>query len=283
MDGLEWLNEWSRRFVWGPDNLLFKVCLCMFLFICVCVWTRFPLQCLLLVVIIHVKVFCYTTLCESLNILLFIPYVLCYVNRWALFCCSNQLSHIGVIHFFYFQCDRCYWNKNCKYFIHKCIFFINAIHCTLPCISVNGFDDTCCETFCVILLIIRLLWDVHISIIWRIKHLRNITNPVPCFPLTLIYHPATKGIILGMGLANEKRCYYETLSFIGWIHTQNDPQTNNSSPQWQSSNPDGYSYQTKPKHNKVRTYTFHKCILRVPSKLLPFHIWLWQQVWKPST
>ena len=34
-------------------------------------------------------------------------------------------------------------------------------------------------------------------------------------------NPCT-GIILGMGLANERRRYYVTPSLIGWAHTQND-------------------------------------------------------------
>ena len=34
------------------------------------------------------------------------------------------------------------------------------------------------------------------------------------------------GIILGMGLANERWCYNVTLSLIGWAHTQNDPYMN---------------------------------------------------------
>ena len=31
------------------------------------------------------------------------------------------------------------------------------------------------------------------------------------------------GIILGMGSANERRCYIVMSSLIGWAHTQNDP------------------------------------------------------------
>ena len=31
------------------------------------------------------------------------------------------------------------------------------------------------------------------------------------------------GVILGMGLANERRRYNVTSSLIGWPHTQNDP------------------------------------------------------------
>ena len=34
---------------------------------------------------------------------------------------------------------------------------------------------------------------------------------------------AITGIILGMGLANERRCYIVMLSLIGWAHTQHDP------------------------------------------------------------
>ena len=35
----------------------------------------------------------------------------------------------------------------------------------------------------------------------------------------------TRGIILGLALANEGRRYYVTHSFIGWPHTQNEPST----------------------------------------------------------
>ena len=38
----------------------------------------------------------------------------------------------------------------------------------------------------------------------------------------LIIVSDASGIILGMGSANEKRCYNVTSSLIGWAHTQND-------------------------------------------------------------
>ena len=43
------------------------------------------------------------------------------------------------------------------------------------------------------------------------------------------------GIILGMGLANERCCYIVMASLIGWAHTQNDPRCDLSvNNKWQS-------------------------------------------------
>ena len=39
--------------------------------------------------------------------------------------------------------------------------------------------------------------------------------------MTLVY--MITGIILGMGLTNERRRYNVTASLIGWAHTQFDP------------------------------------------------------------
>ena len=54
----------------------------------------------------------------------------------------------------------------------------------------------------------RMLWNI--AAFWELKHI-----------VTWII--MAMGIIVGMGLASERRCYYVMASLIGNAHTQNDP------------------------------------------------------------
>ena len=39
----------------------------------------------------------------------------------------------------------------------------------------------------------------------------------------MVHQSYISGTILGMGSANERRCYIVTMPLIGWAHTKNDP------------------------------------------------------------
>ena len=54
--------------------------------------------------------------------------------------------------------------------------------------------------------------------------LRSLSLPIPAwYKSTQNKSRMMTRIVLGMGLANERRRYNVTSSHIGWAHTQNDP------------------------------------------------------------
>ena len=55
---------------------------------------------------------------------------------------------------------------------------------------------------------------------WIVQGIQAVTTIVSN---GVVFLDDINGIILGMGSANERRCYNVRSSLTGWAHTQNDP------------------------------------------------------------